>query len=74
MALGRRRVTSDAASGDLPRVVDALQESLGEGPCLDSAYEHETVRVSDLAADGRWPRFSAAAVEAGALGMMSLQL
>jgi len=74
VVLGRRRVTSEAASGELPRVVDALQESLGEGPCLDSTYEHKTVRVPDMASDDRWPRFSAAAVAAGALGMMSFQL
>jgi len=74
VVLGRRRVTSEAASGELPRVVDALQESLGQGPCLDSAYEHETVRVPNLASDDRWPRFSEAAVAAGALGMMSCQL
>jgi len=74
VVLGRRKVTSEAASGDLPSVVDALQEGLGEGPCLDAAYEHETVRVPDLANEQRWPRFSAAAVEAGALGMLSCQL
>jgi hypothetical protein len=71
---GRRRVTSEAASGDLPRVLDALQEALGEGPSLDSAYEHLTVRVPDMAAGARWPRFSAAAVAAGAHAMLSIQL
>ncbi len=74
VVLGRRKVTSEAASGDLPRAVDVLQESLGEGPCLDAAYEHETVRVPDLANEKRWPRFSAAAVDAGAHGMLSCQL
>ncbi len=74
VVLGRRRVTSDAASGDLPQIVDDLQERLGEGPCLTSAYEHLTVRVPDMATDDRWPRFTAAAAEAGALGMMALQL
>jgi hypothetical protein len=74
VVLGRRRVHSEAASDDLPRTVDALQEGLGEGPCLDAAYEHETVRVPDMAHEPRWPRFSAAAAEAGALGMMSFQL
>lgn len=74
MVLGRRRVTSEAASGELPRVVDALQEGLGEGPCLDSAYEHLTVRVTDMASDDRWPRFSAAAVAEGVLGMLSMQV
>lgn len=50
VVLGRRKVVSEAASGDLPRVVDALQEETGQGPCLDEAYEQETVRVSDMAA------------------------
>jgi len=74
VVLGRRRVHSEAASGDLPRIVDALQEGLGQGPCLDAAYEHETVRVPDMAGEARWPLFSAAAAAEGALGMMSFQL
>ena len=74
VVLGRRHVTSEAASGELPTIVDELQEGLGEGPCLTSAYEHLTVRVPDMAGDDRWPRFTAAAVDAGALGMMALQL
>lgn len=71
---GSRHVTSEAASGELPRVVDELQERLREGPCLTTVYEHLTVRVPDLAADTRWPRFTPGAVAAGALGMMALQL
>lgn len=74
VVLGRRHVTSEAASGKLPKLVDALQESLGEGPCVSAAYEHLTVRVPDMANDDRWPRFTAGAVAAGALGMMALQL
>ena len=72
--ISRRKVSSQAASGDLPVVVDALQEGLGEGPCLDAAYEQMTVRVPDLASEQRWPRFSAAAAAAGAAGMLSFQL
>ena len=72
--LGRHRVTSEAASGDLPRAVDAIQELLGEGPCLQAAYTGETVRVSDMSSETRWPRFTGAALEAGAAGMMCFQL
>lgn len=74
VVLGRRRVTSQAPPGDLPRVVDALQEKLGQGPCLDAAYEQETVRVSDMAIEQRWPLFTRGALEAGAAGMLSFQL
>lgn len=71
---GRKKTFSQAASSDLPCVVDALQESLREGPCLDAAYEHHSVRVADMASESRWPRFSPAALAAGAAGMLSLQL
>jgi GAF domain-containing protein len=71
---GRRHVTNEAASGDLPRRVDALQQETGEGPCLDSAYEQETVRVDDMSSEQRWPTFARRAAEAGAGSMLSLQL
>lgn len=74
VVLGRRRVSSEAASGKLPRVVDALQERHLEGPCLDAAFEHETVRVPDMAAETRWPKFTKDALAAGAAGMLSCQL
>ncbi len=74
VVIGRQKAFSQAASGDLPRAVDELQESLGEGPCLDAAYEHESVRVPDMASETRWPTFTPAALAAGAAGMLSLQL
>lgn len=69
-----RSVVSRAASGELPRVVDALQESTKQGPCLSAVFDQETVRVPDLADEDRWPLFSAGAREAGAAGMLCFQL
>jgi transcriptional regulator with GAF, ATPase, and Fis domain len=74
LVVGRDKVTSEAASGDLPRLVDALQEEYQEGPCLDAAFRHDTVRVDDLAAEVRWPRFGPGAVDAGIAGMLCFQL
>lgn len=74
VVLGRRQVTSEAASGELPTAVDALQQRLQQGPCLDAAYQHATVRVSDMATETRWPLFTQAALAEGAAGMLSLQL
>lgn len=71
---GRRMVTSEAASGDLPRAVDAVQERLQEGPCLDTAYLHASVRVADMASETRWPLFAPAALAEGAAAMLSLPL
>ena len=71
---GRRHIGSQAPTGDLPVQVDALQEETQQGPCLDSAYVHQTVRVTDMATEDRWPQFARRASEAGAASMLSLQL
>lgn len=70
----RREVDSVAASDELPRRVDALQAETGQGPCLDSAFEHETVRVTDMRTEPRWPDFARRAWEIGAGSMLSFQL
>lgn len=74
LVTGRKKVDSEVASGDLPRQVDALQNSTGQGPCLDAAYQELVVRVPDLSKEARWPDFSRGAVELGARSMLSFQL
>lgn len=71
---GRKKIDSQVASGELPRRVDALQSSSGQGPCLDAAYDDRIVRVPDLSTETRWPDFSRGAVELGARCMLSIQL
>jgi hypothetical protein len=70
----RREVLSRLPTGELPVRVDALQETTGQGPCLDAMYDQLTVRVPDMAKERRWPQFAALAAEAGAASMLSLQL
>lgn len=74
VVLGRKAVSSRSASSELAAVVDRLQESTGQGPCLDAAYVHQTVRVPDMATETRWPDFAPSALAAGAAGMLSCQL
>jgi hypothetical protein len=54
--------------------VDAVQTETGKGPCLDAAYEHETVRVNVMGSEDRWPKFGARAAALGAASMLSIQL
>lgn len=70
----RRNVGSQAPTGELPVQVDAIQDETQQGPCMDAAYEHLTVRVDDLATEDRWPLFARRASAAGAASMLSLQL
>ena len=58
------------------RLIEELQYTLGEGPCVD-AYRHDTVVAEpDLAdpATGRWPVFSPPAVQAGARAVFGFPL
>ena len=74
LVFGRRRVESHAPTGDLPRELDAVQDELGEGPCVSSIFEQSTVRLDDPATEDRWPRFSARARDLGLGSLLSLQL
>lgn len=74
VVVARRHVTSQAASAEIARRVDALQEEIGQGPCLDAVYEQQTVRVDDMRTEQRWPEFSRRAAQAGAGSMLSFQL
>jgi GAF domain-containing protein len=58
LAGGRRGpLRSTAATGPVPRKVDELQEKFQEGPCLESIWDHHTVRVDDYQSEPRWPNF-----------------
>jgi GAF domain-containing protein len=72
--IGRKKVEPRAWTSDLPKSVDALQERLGQGPCLDAVWEHQVVRVKDVGADRRWPVFAQQAPALGVGGMLCFQL
>jgi len=52
-----KSVSSVVATHRYPMVLDAIQNRYGEGPCLAAAWEHHVMRIADLAADQRWPRY-----------------
>jgi GAF domain-containing protein len=70
----RREVRTMAATGQLARAVDQAQYETGEGPCLDALYDNRTVRLPDLGAESRWPKFAAQAAELGLASMLAIQL
>jgi GAF domain-containing protein len=72
--MGRSRIEARAATSDLPKAVDSLQERLRQGPCMDAVWNQKIVRVDDVGADERWPEFGRQAAELGVGSMMSFQL
>lgn len=49
--------------------MEAAQEETGEGPCVDSLVNDETVSTPDLVEDGRWPQLRA---QIGPLGVRAI--
>jgi GAF domain-containing protein len=69
-----RKLQTVATTGPVPEHLDLLQQELGTGPCLTAARKQIVVRVHDMAADTRWPRFRSAAVDRGVASMLCLPL
>jgi hypothetical protein len=63
---GESRGTFGASSADA-RLLDSLQFTAGEGPCLEAVATMSPVLIDDLYTlkDGRWPAFREAAERAG---------
>jgi GAF domain-containing protein len=70
----RGRFQSVAATSELPRRLDAVQLTLGEGPCFHAALADTVVRVDDFRDEPRWPRYAPAVVELGILSGLSFKL
>jgi transcriptional regulator with GAF, ATPase, and Fis domain len=70
-----RLITSPASSNDVPRILDAIQAEVDEGPCLDAIRAHEVFMTGDLADETRWPRFSTRAyAETGVRSILAVRL
>jgi GAF domain-containing protein len=61
-------------TSELPHRLDELQMKYREGPCVQAALDDLIVRTDDFRTEGRWPQYSAAAVELGVLSGVSFKL
>jgi transcriptional regulator with GAF, ATPase, and Fis domain len=68
------RFDSMAPTTPIAKELGAVQERLGQGPCLQAAVTDSVIRCTDLREDTRWPQFAAAAVELGVHSILSFQL
>jgi GAF domain-containing protein len=64
-------VETAAASHDIVRELDALQDDAGSGPVLTALVHASNVVISDVSADDRWPGFSTSAGALGVRGVMA---
>lgn len=75
MADGQHKGTL-GVSNDVMGVVEDLQFTLGEGPCIDAFASEAPVHAPDIAdpAELRWPGFCRAAVESGVRALFGFPL
>jgi hypothetical protein len=64
------------ATDELSNLIEELQYTLGEGPCLDAHRHHRVVVEPDMAQPGRprWLAFTPRVVEAGVRAMFAFPL
>lgn len=75
LANPRGRLRPVASSSDAMRVVEIFELQAREGPCLDAFHTGEQVAHENLRPGaGTWPKFAAAAVEAGFNSAFALPL
>jgi len=63
-----------AASSEAARLLELFQLQSDQGPCLDCFRSGRAVAAIDLSADRRWPRFAAAAGQAGFSAVQALPM
>jgi len=75
MADGQHQGTL-GVSNDVMAVVEDLQFTLGEGPCIDAFFSEAPVSAPDIAnpAELRWPGFCRAAADAGVRALFGYPL
>lgn len=75
LVVNRREIKTVAETDEIVTRADKLQYELGEGPCLQSIWEHETVYSPDLRTEQRWPLWAPqVAEELGIRSVLALQL
>ncbi len=70
-----RTVRTLTSTHDYPVILDDIQQRHLEGPCLSGAWVHDTVKVTDMRTETRWPRYQRdAQLETQVRSVMSFRL
>ena len=70
----RGELVPQATTGRPSQLLDQLQRTLKDGPCISAAEEQALVRVEDMRREDRWPEVAAAARDLGVHSMLCVPL
>lgn len=68
------QIATPAYSSAIASENDQAQYATGDGPCLQSIREHQTITIEDLETEDRWPAYRDRALELGVRSMNSFRL
>lgn len=71
---GEKSVVTAASTDPLVDKAHALQQQLGQGPCLETIWQLDTCLIDDLRAETRWPEWVSRAADLGIGSALSLRL
>lgn len=69
-----QRIETVAPTHPVVENLDRLQSELGEGPDITAGGDRDRTVIDDTRADTRWPRWAAAAADAGIRSMLGVRL
>ncbi|MFE4542245.1 ANTAR domain-containing protein [Arthrobacter sp. NPDC056727] len=70
----RKRSVTIAGSSDTAILLDGVEQTLGDGPCLAALETHAPVLLPDTSTDTRWPELTANLAAAGARSVLGVPL
>ncbi len=70
----RRRRATIAGSSDIAILLDGVEQSLGDGPCLEALQSFQPVLLADTDNDVRWPAYSRSLAAAGSRSVLGVPL
>ena len=71
---GEEPMQTRAASSDLVRQLDDIQNTVGEGPCLESLQGTEVIVAPHIHHEQRWPKYVPSAVAIGLQAQLAVRL
>ncbi|MFJ4028518.1 GAF and ANTAR domain-containing protein [Paenarthrobacter sp. NPDC089989] len=70
----RRKALTVAGNSHEARLIDEVQRTFGDGPCLEAMRTHTTVLVEDTATEERWPDYCSVIADRGHLSVLCVPL
>lgn len=74
MLINGERYRTIGSTSDDTAELNTIQMRYGQGPCLDAAFDHGVIRVTDLSDEPQWPEFAKAALRQGVRSVMTFRL